>query len=238
MFADDLRKSVLQAAVQGQLTEQLPTDGNSRDLLKSIRAEKAKLVKAKKIKPVTLPPISDDELPFKIPPNWCWVRLGDVCQINPRNKIFDENITATFLPMPAIGSGYQNIFTPLIKKWADIKSGFTHFANNDVIFAKITPCFQNRKSVLLHNLENGIGAGTTELYVLRSYGNYVLGKYLLYFVKSPKFIQDGVAIFKGTAGQQRIDGKFVSNYLFPLPPLAEQERIVAKLDELLPLCEF
>ena len=238
MFADDLRKSVLQAAVQGQLTEQLPTDGNARDLLKKIRAEKSKLIKAKKIKPVTLPPISDDEVPFKIPANWCWVRLGDVCQINPRNKIFDENITATFLPMPAIGSGYQNIFTPLIKKWADIKSGFTHFANNDVIFAKITPCFQNRKSVLLHNLENGIGAGTTELYVLRSYGNYVLGKYLLYFVKSPKFIQDGVAIFKGTAGQQRIDGKFVSNYLFPLPPLAEQERIVAKLDELLPLCEF
>ena len=204
MFADDLRKSVLQAAVQGKLTEQLPTDGYARDLLKKFRAEKAKLIKAKKIKPVTLPPISDDELPFKIPANWCWARLGEICQINPRNKISDENTTATFLSMPAIGSGYQNFFTPMIKKWDDIKSGFTHFADGDVIFAKITPCFQNRKSALLHNLENGIGAGTTELYVLRSYGNYVLGKYLLYFVKSPKFIQDGISTFKGTANRRKI----------------------------------
>ncbi len=76
MLADDLRKSVLQAAIQGQLTEQLPTDGNSRDLLKKISVEKAKLINTKKIKPVTFPFISDDEIPFQIPANWCWVRLG------------------------------------------------------------------------------------------------------------------------------------------------------------------
>ena len=88
MFADRLKKSLLQAAIQGQLTEQLPTDGNARDLLRKIRTEKAKLIAAKKIKAEKpFPPVTDDEIPFDIPESWCWVRLGDVCQINPRNKV-------------------------------------------------------------------------------------------------------------------------------------------------------
>ena len=78
MFADDLRKSILQAAIQGKLTEQLPTDGNASDLLKNIQIERAKLIKQKKIKAAPLPPISPDEIPFDIPENWQWVRLGDI----------------------------------------------------------------------------------------------------------------------------------------------------------------
>ena len=62
--------------------------------------------------------------------------------------------------------------------WKDIKSGFTHFAENDIAIAKITPCFENRKSAILTNLENGIGAGTTELYILRSYGKLVLPQFI------------------------------------------------------------
>ena len=82
MFADQLRKSLLQAAITGKLTEQLPTDGDARDLLKKIRAKKAKLVAEKKTKAEKpLPPITDEEIPFDIPDNWCWVRLGDVCQL-------------------------------------------------------------------------------------------------------------------------------------------------------------
>lgn len=234
MFADRLKKSLLQAAIQGQLTEQLPTDGNARDLLRKIRAEKAKLIAAKKIKAEKpLPTVTDDEIPFDIPESWCWVRLGDVCQINPRNKVEDENIDATFLSMTAINDGYSNGYNPLVKSWNEIRSGFTHFADGDVIFAKITPCFQNRKSAIVKGLTNGIGAGTTELYVLRSYGKYINEKYLLYFVKNQQFILDGIATMKGTAGQQRISRNFVVNYLLPLPPFAEQKRIVEKLDELL-----
>ena len=234
MFADRLKKSLLQAAIQGQLTEQLPTDGDARDLLKKIRAEKAKLLAAKKIKAEKLlPPVSDNEIPFDLPDSWCWVRLGDVCQINPRNKVEDENIDATFLPMTAINDGYSNGYKPLVRSWKEIRSGFTHFADGDVIFAKITPCFQNRKSAVVEGLTNDIGAGTTELYVLRSYGKYINGKYLLYFVKNQQFILDGIATMKGTAGQQRISRNFVVNYLLPLPPFVEQKRIVEKLDALL-----
>lgn len=234
MFADRLKKSLLQAAIAGKLTEQLPTDGDVRDLLKKIRAEKAKLIASKKIKAdKPLPPVSDDKIPFDLPDNWCWVRLGEICEINPRNKLDDENIDASFLPMTAINDGYSNSYNPLVKPWLEIKSGFTHFADGDVIFAKITPCFQNRKSAVVDNLTNGIGAGTTELYVLRSYGKQVSEKYLLYFLKNQRFIVDGVATMKGTAGQQRINRNFVTNYPFPLPPFAEQERIVEKLDALL-----
>ena len=129
MFADRLKKSLLQAAIQGQLTKQLPTDGDARDLLKKIRAEKTKLITAKKIKAEKpLPTVTDDEIPFDIPESWCWVRLGDVCQINPRNKLKDENIDATFLPMTAINEGYSNGYNPLVKSWNEIRSGFTHFA--------------------------------------------------------------------------------------------------------------
>lgn len=234
MFADRLKKSLLQAAIQGQLTEQLPTDGDARDLLRKIRTEKTKFIVAKKIKAEKpLPPVTDEEIPFDIPDNWCWVRLGDVCQINPRNKVEDENIDATFLSMTAINDGYSNGYNPLVKSWNEIRSGFTHFADGDVIFAKITPCFQNRKSAVVKGLTNGIGAGTTELYVLRSYGKYINEKYLLYFVKNQQFILDGMATMKGTAGQQRISRNFVINYLLPLPPFAEQKRIVEKLDALL-----
>ena len=238
-FPRRMKNSLLQAAIQGQLTEQLPSDGDARDLLKKIRAEKAKLLAAKKIKPEKpLPPVTDDEIPFDLPANWCWCRLGEICQINPRNKPEDENIDATFLPMASINDGYGSGYNPLVRTWKEIKSGFTHFADGDVILAKITPCFQNRKSALVNDLKNGIGAGTTELYVFRSYGKYVDGKYLLYFVKNQQFISDGLATMKGTAGQQRVSRDFIANCLFPLPPLAEQERIVERLDELLPLCEI
>lgn len=238
MTAQDLKNSILQQAIQGKLVPQNPADEPASELLKKISAERQKLIEEGKIKNApSLPPIKDDEKPFNIPNSWQWVRLGEVCQINPRNKTADENIDATFLPMVAINDGYDSNYNPLVRTWHEIKNGFTHFADGDVIIAKITPCFQNRKSAIVENLVNGIGAGTTELYVLRSYGKFINEKYLLYFVKNQKFITDGLATMKGTAGQQRVSKNFISNYLLPLPPLDEQERIVAKLNELLPLCD-
>ena len=91
-------------------------------------------------------------------------------------------------------------------------------------FAKITPCFQNRKSMILKGLPNGIGAGTTELKVLRTYGNTISTEYLLFFLESPYFVEE--AIFKGTANQQRIISGYLENKLFPIPPQKEQQRIV------------
>lgn len=176
----------------------------------------------------------DSEIPFDIPESWEWCRLQYVVQLNPKNKAAD-NILAGFIPMEKIEASYLSAFDFIERKWGEIKNGFTHFSDGDVAFAKITPCFQNRKSMILKNLPNGIGAGSTELKVLRTYGSTILAEYLLYFLESAYFVEE--ATFKGTANQQRIISGYLENKLFPLPPIAEQFRITAKIAELLPICD-
>lgn len=137
--------------------------------------------------------------------------------------------------MEAISAGYGSEFRYYEKKWGEIKSGYTAFADNDIAFAKITPCFQNRKSAIFEGLPNGIGAGTTELKILRTYGETINRWFVLYFLESPYFIDE--ATFKGTANQQRIIVGYLENKLFPLPPLAEQERIVGKIGLVMPIID-
>ena len=146
--------------------------------------------------------------------------------INPKNYV-DDNKEAAFIPMEKIEATYLSSYTYTVRKWREIKSGYTHFADGDVAFAKITPCFQNRKSMILKSLPNGIGAGTTELKVLRTYSDTISKEYLLFFLESPYFVEE--AIFKGTANQQRIISGYLENKLFPLPPLNEQRSIAEKI---------
>ena len=244
-----LRKSILQEAIQGKLVPQIASEGTAQELLEQIKAEKQKLVKEGKLKKSAL---NDsiifrgddnkyyeqigkkclditDEIPFVIPETWQWVRIRDVFQLNPKNEAEDEKLVA-FIPMEKISAGYKSDFTFDTARWGTIKKGFTHFANGDVAFAKITPCFQNRKSAIFHDLPNGIGAGTTELKVLRPYGNTIDRWYLLYFLESPYFIDE--ATFKGTANQQRIVVGYLEDKLFPLPTQKEQQRIVAQIEKL------
>ena len=149
-------------------------------------------------------------------------------QINPKNYV-DDDKEAAFIPMEKIEATYLSSYTYTVRKWREIKSGYTHFADGDVAFAKITPCFQNRKSMILNNLPNGIGAGTTELKVLRAYRNTLSVEYLLFFLESPYFVEE--AVFKGTANQQRIISGYLENKLFPLPPLNEQRSIAEKIEK-------
>jgi len=254
-FPEDLKKSILQVAVQGKLVEQDPADEPATVLLERIKAEKEQLLKEKKIKKEKVSSFIfkgedgsyyenidgeikciDDEIPFEIPESWAWVRLGKVVQINPRNKLEDD-LNVSFIPMALIDDGYKKSHTSEQKLWREIKSGFTHFRNGDIGIAKITPCFQNLKSVIFTNLTNGYGAGTTELHILRPFSSSILPLYLLWFAKNPIFIGDGKSTFTGTAGQQRVGKNFIENYLFPLPPLAEQQRIVGKVNTLLAMCD-
>ena len=244
-----LKKSILQEAIQGKLVPQIAEEGTAHELLEQIKTEKQKLVKEDKLKKSAL---NDsvifrgddnkyyeqigkkclditDEIPFVIPETWQWVRIRDVFQLNPKNEAEDEKLVA-FIPMEKISAGYKSDFTFDTARWGTIKKGFTHFANGDVAFAKITPCFQNRKSAIFHDLPNGIGAGTTELKVLRPYGNTIDRWYLLYFLESPYFIDE--ATFKGTANQQRIVVGYLEDKLFPLPTQKEQQRIVAQIEKL------
>ena len=243
----NIKKSVLQEAIQGRLVPQDDSDEPATFLLQRIKEEKLQLVKEgklKKKKDVIDCTIFrgddnkyfekkgkeaiciDEEIPFEIPDTWAWVRLSDVVQVNPKNDVPDDTLAA-FIPMERIDATYLSSFTYSERKWGDIKSGFTHFADGDVAFAKITPCFQNRKSMILKGLPNGVGAGTTELKVLRPYVETIDREYLLFFLESPYFVEE--ATFKGTANQQRIISGYMEKKLFPLPPLSEQHRIAEKI---------
>ena len=243
---DKLKKSILQYAIQGKLVPQDPNDEPASVLLERIRAEKKAKLGKKYVdsyiykgddncyyeKVGINEPNRLEDLPFDIPDSWCWARLENTVIINPRNDLSD-NMEVSFVEMKAISDGYNNQFTATNRHWKAVKSGFTHFQDNDVGFAKITPCFQNRKSVVFSSLQNAYGAGTTELHILRPILGTVLSKYLLCFVKSPYLIEHGKRKFSGTAGQQRFGTDEVKKTLFPLPPLAEQERIVKQVKMIL-----
>ena len=118
--------------------------------------------------------------------------------------------------MSYISDGFSNQFSYEKKKWRSIKSGFTHFAEGDIAVAKISPCLENRKSMVLDNLPNGIGAGTTELYVFRPLCFIQL--YGLYFFKSDYFIKQCVGTFNGVVGQQRVSKSIVEDISTPPSP--------------------
>jgi type I restriction enzyme S subunit len=237
MTPQELKNSILQLAIQGKLVKQRPEEGTGADLFHQIQAEKQALIKTGKIKKEKpLPEITEEEIPFDIPDTWDWVRVAAVTTLNPKNDL-DDDLDTAFIPMPCVMDGFRNQHTFEVRKWKDIKKGFTHFANGDIGVAKITPCFQNRKSVIFCDLQNGYGAGTTELSIVRTIGETISREYLLWVFKTDYFITNGMKSFTGTAGQQRIHKDYLATCLLPLPPLAEQKCIVAKLEELLPLCE-
>lgn len=230
-----LKSKIIDAGIQGKLTEQLPEDGNAEELYQQIQREKLALEKAGKIKKSKpLPPISDEEKPFDIPDNWKWVRLADVYEINPKVNA-DDNINAAFIPMERISAGFDRSFSYVVQKWSEASKNHTRFCDGDVAFAKISPCFENRKSFVVENLPNSLGGGTTELIILRQ--KLIDPLFTYYLILDERFIRLGLSTYKGTVGQQRIKNDVMFAYVFPLPPLAEQKRIVAKLEELLPLCE-
>jgi type I restriction enzyme S subunit len=255
MNGKQLKNSILQWAIQGKLVPQDPNDEPAGVLLERIRKEKERLIKEKKIKKDKNASIIfrgednsyyekflatgvvkciDEEIPFEIPSSWEWTRISSIFQLNPRVEA-NDNMLAAFIPMEAISAVYGSDYHYYERKWKEIKSGFTQFADGDIAFAKITPCFQNRKSAVFSNLPNGIGAGTTELKVLRPYGETINRFYTLYFLESPYFIDE--ATFKGTANQQRIVVGYLENKLFPLPPIEEQCRIAGKIAEVLPIAD-
>ncbi len=229
---DAFKKLILEMAVRGKLVPQDPNDEPASFLIEKIFKEKEKLIQEgelKKEKP--LPPIKEDEILFELPGGWEWIRLGEVVIFNPRNKLEDD-LEVSFIPMKLIEQGFTNKHSYEVKIWKDIKNGFTHFTENDVVLAKITPCFENRKSAIMTNLKNAFGAGTTELHVMRTIENLLDPEYLLIVVKTQRFLDEGVRSYTGTAGQQRISRAFCMNYNMPLPPLNEQKRIVQKIDEI------
>ena len=176
----------------------------------------------------------DDEIPFDIPESWCWSRFSNIVNQNPNVQTEDDNDVA-FMPMAYIEAGYSGEYTYEVKKWTEVKKGFTKISKGDIAYAKITPCFQNRKSFILGDVPSNVAAATTELNVLRIYENTLSAWFVLFFLKTDYFIKE--AKLKGTAGQQRVIPEYVQNKLFPIAPLSEQNRIVSRIKDLLTIIE-
>ena len=169
-----------------------------------------------------------ENVPFEIPESWEWVMVQDIFELNPKNKVTDE-ITAGFIPMELVSAGFGFEHSYTTQEWGKIKKGYSHFQNGDIGIAKISPCFENRKSTIFYNLPNNIGAGTTELVVLR--GHIVFTKFFLYLFQTAWYISEGTKYFKGVVGQQRVHKDIFTTLNIPLPPLAEQQRIVAEVEK-------
>ncbi len=230
-----LRRFILDLAVRGKLVEQDPHDEPGSTLLKRIQIKKAEITQdgaARKER--LIPLLAENDLPFCLPSNWRWSQLAEIGFINPRNTS-EDSLLSSFVPMPRISAEYGVASTHEVRPWGDIKSGYTHFAEGDAALAKITPCFENGKSTIFRGLTGGIGAGTTELHVIRPV--IVSAEYILIFLKCPHFIESGISRMTGTAGQKRVPTEYFAYSPFPLPPIAEQRRIVAKAEELMALCD-
>lgn len=233
-----LRELILELAVRGKLVPQDPNDEPASELLKRIAAEKAELVKQGKIKkPKPLPEISEEEKPFELPVGWEWTTLNTLAEINPKIDVSDDEQDISFVPMPLISTKFDGSHDFEVRKWKEVKKGYTHFANGDIAIAKITPCFENSKAAIFSGLKNNVGVGTTELHVARPYSQAVNQQYLLLNFKSPGFLKTGESQMTGSAGQKRVPRNFFENYPLPFPPLQEQERIVNNFTQLMILCD-
>lgn len=169
----------------------------------------------------------------ELPSGWKEVRLGDIVSLNPRHPAsLDDSLSVTFTPMPALSENSHRFKRSEERPLRQVKKGYTHFADGDVLLAKITPCMENGKAAVATGLANGIGCGTTELHVLRPKEG-VNSWYLYHYLHQKSFRREATANFTGTAGQLRVPVAFMAGAEIPLPPTAEQARIVAKLEKLL-----
>lgn len=232
-FPVNLKNSLLQMAIEGKLVEQRPEDGNAADLLKQIKAEKAKLIKEKKIKKEKpLPPITEGEIPFEIPDNWCWVRWGDIshriqygynapakdegfCRMVRISDIQNGNIVWGTVPYCDISSEEANEY---------------YLQKNDILFARTGGTVG--KSFLVKEVPyDAVYAG----YLIRTqYSEKLIPEYLKFFMESSLYWEQ---LRQGTiaTAQPNCNGKTLGRMVMPLPPINVQKRIVDKLEQLLPL---
>ena len=160
--------------------------------------------------------------------------LSEVCQIKPPKKEAKQKLTdadlVSFVPMNNLGICAKSIELSEDKPLGKVSGSYTYFANGDVLLAKITPCFENGKLGIAQGLTNGIGFGSSEFIVFRSRGK-IVPEYLFYFLSQDNFRVSGAEVMTGAVGHKRVPKEFIENQKIPLPPLPEQKRIVAILDE-------
>ena len=169
-----------------------------------------------------------ENVPFEVPEGWQSVPVSELFCLNPKSEITDAT-SVGFIPMACVNDGFSGNHQFEERIWKEVKKGYCHFQNGDIGIAKISPCFENLKSTIFQNLPNNYGAGTTELVILRPLN--IHAKFYLYLFKSQWYISEGTKYFKGVVGQQRVHKGIFTDLQIPLPPLAEQYRIVAEIEK-------
>ena len=161
---------------------------------------------------------------------WKKITLQEAVDINPKTilPVLPDSEMVSFLPMPAVQEESLE-YREQEASFGKVKKGYTKFQDEDVLFAKITPCMENGKGCIVHNLSHGIGFGSTEFHVLRCHKN-VLPKFIYYFVIRRSFRAEAKNKMSGAVGQQRVPAEFLKEYTIALPSLSEQKAIVKKIE--------
>ncbi len=161
------------------------------------------------------------------------VRLGDICDINPKKSELKElelDTEVSFVPMQDVNEHNISFLPKEKRKLAEVlKGAYTYFQNDDVVLAKVTPCFENGKAGLAKNLLNGIGFGSSELFVIRG-SNQILPQFIFQIVTSNVFREYSIPKMTGTGGLQRVPKSCLEDFMFPLPPISVQKEIVAEIE--------
>lgn len=163
---------------------------------------------------------------------WPRVPLTEAVDLNPkpeRSSLSDE-LEVSFVPMAAVEAGTGAIDTSTVRRYGEVKKGYTYFRDGDVLFAKITPCMENGKMAVARQLRNGIGFGSTEFHVLRPRMG-VDAHYVYHFVSSARFRAEAAHRMTGAVGQKRVPAAFLEQSEIPLPPIDEQRRLVAEMEK-------
>ena len=238
-FPEDMKKSLLQYAIQGKLVEQRSEEGTGEELFAQIQAEKQRLIKAGKIKKEKpLPEITDDEKPFEIPESWMWVRLGVVSTIQSSKRVFEKDYTSEGIPFfrsKEIGDLYrgEEIKTQLFisrEHYEQLKKDYGVPQAGDIL---ITSVGTIGNTWICDGREFYYKDGNiTQICSNR----FLYPRFLQFYIESPLFLEQANTTVSGTAYNALTIIK-LKQMMLPLPPLAEQKRIVEKLEQLLPLCE-
>ncbi len=158
------------------------------------------------------------------------MKLKDICEINPRTLNIGDDTEVSFIPMPSVSEDGK-IDTSDIRTYADVKKGYTTFKENDVLFAKITPCMENGKGAVACGLKNGYGCGSSEFHVLRA-TELVIPEWLYYLTARESFRKEAEKHMTGSAGQRRVPRQYLENYTVNIPLLSQQEQQVQILSRL------
>ncbi len=165
---------------------------------------------------------------------WEVKTLGEVCEIKPPKSEARANLSpkdlVSFVPMEALGIDQKYLQSNQTKTLEDVIGSYTYFADDDVLLAKITPCFENGKLGIANNLSNGVGFGSSEYIVFRP-SSTLKNEWLYYYLSRHDFRSEGAERMTGAVGHKRVSKEFIENYPIPIPPIQEQQRIVVILDQ-------